>query len=101
MGGYAAVQNFYRLYLVPGMGHCFGAGAANGLAGVSPPNNPPMPAPDQLYQIVVAWVEKGQKPDKIVMSSRDDAIQRPVCPVPTKIRYKGGSPARASSFVCE
>jgi hypothetical protein len=31
MGGYAALQRFYRYYPVPGMGHCLGTGSVNGV----------------------------------------------------------------------
>ncbi len=101
MGGDDRIQDFYRLYLIPGMGHCFKASSVNGLPGVSPPTNPPLPTLDQLYQTLVAWVEKGRKPNDIVISSRDGVVQRPICPFPTKIRYKGGNRTKASSYICK
>ncbi|WP_046238689.1 tannase/feruloyl esterase family alpha/beta hydrolase, partial [Delftia tsuruhatensis] len=44
-----------RLYLVPGMNHCSGG-----------------PATDQFDMLssLVAWVEKGQAPDRVIASAR-------------------------------
>ena len=45
MGGYTGVQNFERLFLVPGMGHCAGIGS---LSTGNPAPNPPLPAAGQI-----------------------------------------------------
>lgn len=47
--------DFARLYLVPGMNHCSGG-----------------PATDQFDMLssLVAWVEKGQAPDRVIASAR-------------------------------
>lgn len=101
MGGYAALQRFYRYYPVPGMGHCFGTGSVNGVAGVSPAANPPLPAPGQLFLALTDWVEKNQAPENIVLRTADDSAGRPLCAFPAKLRYMGGDRARTTSYACK
>ena len=56
MGGFAAIQSFYRLYLVPGMNHGFGNGSP------APGAVPPLPTNADLYRLLTDWVEKGIEP---------------------------------------
>ena len=85
------VDDFYRLFMVPGMGHCGGAVG---------PNRP------DIFGALEQWVEKGIAPQKIVASGvrGDDptkALTRPLCPYPQVAKYKGeGDPNDAASFVC-
>jgi len=98
MGGYASVQQFERLFLVPGMGHCSGIGS---LSTGSPPPNPPLPAPGQLFGTLVSWVESGTAPSSIVASSGGASPRlRPLCMYPDKLTYVGGDADSASSFAC-
>lgn len=81
-----AVEDWARLFLVPGMTHCAGG-----------------PATDQFDMLaaIVAWVEQGQAPERIV--ARGDTFpgqSRPLCPYPNVARYAGGDTHRAESFVC-
>ncbi|WP_242665969.1 tannase/feruloyl esterase family alpha/beta hydrolase [Paraburkholderia ginsengiterrae] len=99
MGGVAATQNFYRLFLIPGMGHCAGV-SVNGITGVSPPADPPQLALNQLYAQLKNWVENGVAPDKIPLQSQDATITRPICMYPSKLTYRGGPVGAASSFTC-
>ncbi|MDE2303343.1 MAG: tannase/feruloyl esterase family alpha/beta hydrolase [Sphingomonadales bacterium] len=97
MGGLAATQRFYRLYLVPGNGH----GPYNGTA--NPAAAPPHLAGSQLYDALVAWVEGGVVPDRLeIASGPDAAVQRsqPVCPWPQAARYTGADPDVAASYAC-
>jgi hypothetical protein len=78
------------------------------------------PATDRFdaLEALVAWVERGDAPDRIVASARargtpgqvnadipgDWSPQRtrPVCPYPAVARYRGsGDPASAESLVCD
>jgi feruloyl esterase len=96
-------SDFARLYLVPGMNHC-GAG----------------PSTDQFDMVsaLVAWVEQGQGPDRVVASARgagnaggvnadvpsgwSAGRTRPLCPYPQVARYRGtGDIESAASFVCQ
>ena len=101
MGGYVAAQKFDRLFLIPGMSHCGGVGSVNGVAGVSPAANPPLPAAGQLFGVLTNWVENGVAPTSIAVTTVDDTISRPLCMYPTKLTYLGGSVNSASSFACK
>lgn len=98
-------QQFYRLFMVPGMGHCFGgAGATSfGQNGQRPTKTDPE---DDTLSALEVWVEKGVAPDKFIGSRVDAktgavAMTRPICPYPKVPTWDGtGNPDDASSFVC-
>lgn len=99
MGGAASVQNFYRLYLVPGMGHSLGNGSSN------PAANPPLPTADQLYALLTAWVEQGTAPGRVDIRTAvtaENPVQksRAICQYPQKARYTAGDPTQAASYTC-
>jgi Tannase and feruloyl esterase len=80
------VQDWARLFLIPGMTHCAGG-----------------PATDQFDMLaaIEAWVERGEAPQRIL--ARGDTFPgqtRPLCPYPTVARYAGGDTHRAESFQC-
>ena len=96
-------DEFAKLFLVPGMGHCGGG-----------------PSTDQfdLLTPLVAWVEKGEAPERIIASARGPGNPRrvnpelppewapnrtrPLCPYPQIGRYDGeGDIEDAASFICE
>jgi feruloyl esterase len=85
----AETQMFYRLFMVPGMGHC---GGGPGLNGIDPV--------DALEQ----WVEKGTAPERIIAKRTVKSvtqISRPVCPYPQSARYNGsGDTGDAANFTC-
>ena len=112
MGGHAATRDFFRLFMIPGMGHCGGGEGADHIDFVSYLEN---------------WVENGQAPDVIVgahidtdqfLSTHDSKspnfsreyelflndprsvkFTRPVYPYPIQAKYKSmGDPNRAESF---
>jgi len=88
MGGYSALQPWYRHFMAPGVGHC---GGGNG------------PQPQNLFQSVVDWVEKGIAPDRIIASKAvtGGTQTRPLCPYPSAAKYVGsGSTDDATNFVC-
>ncbi|APA87713.1 tannase/feruloyl esterase family alpha/beta hydrolase [Paraburkholderia sprentiae WSM5005] len=93
-------SNFARLYTVAGMNHCSGGPTADQFDMLTP---------------MVAWVEQGQAPDRVVATARDttNAIPnsevptdwgagrtRPLCAYPKVARYKGGDVNSATSFTC-
>jgi feruloyl esterase len=87
MGGLPAVQRFARLFMVPGMNHCFGGDGPNTFDMLTP---------------VLAWVEQGVAPSKIVATGSVNGTKRtrPVFPYPQVARYSGrGSIDDAASFV--
>ena len=89
MGGALKTREFFRLFMVPGMGHCGG--------GVGPADFDALGALD-------SWVMKGVAPDKIIAShTANGAVDRtrPLCAYPAIARWKGtGSADDASQFTC-
>jgi feruloyl esterase len=86
-GGSAA--DFYRMFMVPGMGHCGGGSGTSTFDAFTP---------------LVQWVEKGTAPQTIAASRVVDgkAVRtRPLCPYPQTAIYKGsGATDDAASFAC-
>lgn len=102
-GSQAATDSFFRLFMVPGMGHCSGGvGTTNfgNQGGTSPIIDP---AHDVL-QALDAWVDKGTAPDTIIASRVVNGATvrtRPLCTYPKTAKYKGtGSTDDAASFSC-
>jgi len=89
MGGYDRVQDFFRLFMAPGMGHCGGG---------------PGPSSFDALAALEQWVEKGVAPDKLIAShSTAGKIDRtrPLCAYPQVARYRGtGSIDEAANFSC-
>lgn len=96
MGGVAAIQDFFRFYLVPGMAH----GLSNGTANLAA--DPPLPTHDQLYAALTNWVENRTAPNRIDISNGNAAApkSRPVCVYPAKGTYTSGNPNQAASYTC-
>jgi len=97
-------EDFYRLFLVPGMAHCGG-----GIGAVSFANAGGSTDSDPERDILTAlefWVEQDESPDKLIGSGtavNDPAtpLTRPLCPYPQQARYNGnGDPNAAESFTC-
>ncbi|WP_338615465.1 tannase/feruloyl esterase family alpha/beta hydrolase [Pigmentiphaga sp. CHJ604] len=102
MGGIEAVQAFNRLYLVPGMGHCAGVGSVSGSAGpAATADTVPLPAANQFFDALVAWVEKGTQPGPLMLKSADASVSMPICVHPQKATYKGsGSATDGANYSC-
>jgi feruloyl esterase len=95
MGGRAAVADFYRLFMVPAMGHC----------GVEPEGPGITAAGFDPLTALERWVEEGIAPDSLLTTKTDTDGKvlwtRPVCPHPQVARYRGtGDPKDAVSFDC-
>jgi pimeloyl-ACP methyl ester carboxylesterase len=88
-GGSKRVDDFVRLFMAPGVGHC---GGGDG------------PSPTGVFEAVVDWVEKGVAPKTIAASrTRPDGttLSRPLCPYPATARWTGkGSTDDAANFMC-
>jgi Tannase and feruloyl esterase len=87
MGGRKATEDFFRLFLIPGVHH---GGGGPGFAEF-----------DSLTALE-AWVERGIAPDKLIasrMSNGEVERSRPVFPYPVQARYSGGGdPLKPESF---
>jgi feruloyl esterase len=102
MGGRAPTQAFARLYMVPGMKHCFGGDGAFAI---------------DYLDAMEGWVERGQPPEALraakldgnhdspsmirpfPRAAREEVFTRPIYPYPIEYRYSGrGAPEQAGSF---
>jgi feruloyl esterase len=102
-------QDFYRLFMVPGMSHCQGGPGANTFGQPYAPNGPnPSDPADDILSALDNWVENNRAPEQIVATKfqNDDptqgiVFQRPLCPFPKFAKYRGeGKTTSASSFEC-
>ena len=100
------VEDFYRLFMVPGMGHCRGGGGPNTFGnGATVAGATDDPERD-LVTALDRWVEKGIAPERFIGSGKSalDAskiLTRPLCVYPQVAKYKGSGDANeAGSFVC-
>ncbi len=118
--GLKKVQEFYRFFLLPGVGHCgHPSDAADGVPpgddlgpdDIGAENQAPV-SDDPEHDAVSAlmrWTEHGVAPSKLIATKFNNntvtdgvQLQRPVCPYPAKAVWKGiGNTNRASSFICE
>ncbi|KAH8897580.1 feruloyl esterase-like protein B precursor [Thozetella sp. PMI_491] len=81
-------QDFYRMFLAPGIGHCFGGSGA---------------FPDTTFDAMRQWVEEGTAPDTLMATSVSTSpiIKRPLCPYPKKQMYDGvGNVTAGEGFFC-
>ena len=89
MGGVATVDKSYRLFMVPGMGHCGGGDGTDHFS---------------MITALEQWVEEGRAPDWIPASRemKGQVVRtRPLCPYPQVAAYRGqGSTDEAPNFVC-
>jgi len=97
-------QQFYRLFLAPGVGHCGGGAGPNQFGQTGG-------AGDAEHDMVVAleqWVEKSVPPMRIVATKFIDddkakgvVMTRPLCAFPQIAKYKGsGDMGDAANFAC-
>ena len=109
MGGLAETQDFYRLFMVPGMAHCYRGPGANSFGGVGQQIPPQRDALHDVQLALEKWVETGVAPDRLVATKYvdDDAdtttveFTRTLCPYPSVARYsQSGDPGEAENFVC-
>jgi feruloyl esterase len=108
-GGASKTQEFYRLFMVPGMAHCYFGPGANSFGGVGQQLPPKRDAVHDVQLALEAWVEKGIAPERLIATKYQDdqprttaiAFTRTLCPYPSVARYTGkGDPNAAESFVC-
>jgi feruloyl esterase len=89
MGGKAKVDSSYRLFMVPGMGHCAGGDGTSTF---------------DMVRALDQWVTASKAPDRIPASKVVNGATvrtRPLCPYPQTAAHNGsGSTDDASSFTC-
>ena len=65
-GGLEKTQGFYRLFMVPGMDHCYGGVGASNFGGVGQQIPPARDAAHDLMTALEAWVERGVAPAQFI-----------------------------------
>src|SRR5690242_155518 len=108
-----STQNYFRLFMVPGMNHCYGGPGphvfGNEYSGNIVINEPPTDDVNHhALKALMAWVERGRAPEKIIATKyvndtpgQGIAMQRPICPYPKLASYRGaGSITDPASFAC-
>ena len=82
-------EEFFRLFLVPGMFHCRGGRGTDQIDAMT---------------ALIEWVESDAAPHSIIASHVEEdkvTMSRPLCPYPQVATYRGsGSIHEASSFTC-
>ncbi len=107
MGGEKRIEEFYRLFMVPGMMHC-GSGPGPNLFGNLMDFSPPSDPDHNIFAALETWTEKGAAPDKIIATkyAGDDPTKsvemtRPLCPYPQVAKWTGkGETSEAKNWVC-
>ncbi|KAI5862958.1 feruloyl esterase [Durotheca rogersii] len=88
------VGAWFRLFMIPGGGHC---GAAS--------HYPQVPAVWHALDAVARWVETGHAPTEILATDPADEGRAgktsKLCPWPRTARFRGGNVNDWNSFVCE
>lgn len=112
------LDDFFKFYLIPGMGHCSGADTAAwyvGAAyqtGISGLTHGVPGYEDSKHDILLAlqdWVENGDAPEEIIGTkfknedvSQGVERQRPLCPYPKQAKYCGtGDLDQPDNWSCE
>jgi feruloyl esterase len=104
------VQEFYRLFMMPGMQHCGGGPGPNAIGAPFALPAPVMDAEHDVLSALERWVERGTPPSKLIATkyAGDNpaggvVMQRPVCPYPQEAVFvgrRGDSTNVASNFKC-
>lgn len=98
----AETRTFFRLYVIPGMGHGGGGPGLNSFGQLIQPKG------DDVLYALEQWVEHGLPPDQFPAVGWNDAnpakgirLRRNVCPYPAFPTYVSGDASQASSFDCQ
>lgn len=105
-GNYKEIEDFYRLFMAPGMAHCGGGDGLNAFGNGT--DAPVIDSDHDLLKALERWVEQGVAPEEIIAThyvnnnaANGVQFQRPLCPFPEVARLIGhGDPSDASSFKC-
>ncbi|KAI0115669.1 feruloyl esterase B precursor [Nemania sp. FL0031] len=108
------LDDFYRFFLIPDMGHC--SGSTNGpwyiansaLSGATHSVPGFENAEHDIILAMMKWVEAGEAPEKLVATKfvNDTATlgvrsQRPLCVYPKQAKYISGDPNLPGSWECK
>ncbi|KAJ7112031.1 tannase and feruloyl esterase [Mycena crocata] len=88
------LDDFYRLFLIPGMGHCGGGLGANAFGqGTFPGSNVVNASSHNVLLAIVDWVEGDVAPETIIGSGENDTVR-------THCRYPQRSVFNSENWVC-
>jgi feruloyl esterase len=105
----SSIDDFYRLFMAPGMSHCSGGAGPDAFGNQDlPPASVPQDADHDIVLALDRWVVDGVAPDRIVATrasriaaASTELMTRPLCVYPKIAHYKGsGSTNDAANFVC-
>jgi feruloyl esterase len=106
--GEAKVDSFARLYMIPGMEHCFGGAGANRFGQYGSFDTVTGPKYG-LFDSLENWVEKGTPLENVVATHEEPGpngalkptLTRPLCAYPKVAKYSGsGDTNDAANFAC-
>jgi feruloyl esterase len=99
----AGIDEVFRVFMVPGLGHCNGGTGPDEFGGVGQ-GTPATTADNDMLSALEAWVEHGRAPERIIAVKRESGQPkrtRPLCLFPGVAVHDGvGSPDAAESFAC-
>jgi feruloyl esterase len=99
------VDEFFRLFMIPGMAHCGGGPGADIISHTEKASAVPMDPERDILSALEQWVERGRTPANFVTSriNGQGLVERTtlICSYPVRSKYRGeGDTTRAESFVC-
>jgi hypothetical protein len=102
--GQEKADEFYRLFMGPGVEHC-GGGPGPDTIGQNGTPNQGDPEHD-LMEALAAWIEEDRAPEQIIATKYDEdgevVAQRPWCAYPKVATWNGtGDRSKAESYICE
>jgi feruloyl esterase len=102
--GRAKTDEFFRFFLLAGMGHCGGGAGFSHIGGAT--GTPIKDDSDHdMVRALDKWVTRGEAPSMFIGAHIDDAkmvtATRPICRYPLEARYRGhGDVNAAENFTC-
>ena len=101
----AQTRKFYRLFMVPGMGHCLRGDGPVNFGGLDQPLAPVVNADNDVLEALDRWSEKGIAPDQIIATQfaggQQPERRMPLCPWPQVATFVAGDVNHAESFACK
>jgi feruloyl esterase len=105
-------SNFTRLYLMPGVKHCYEGPGPDAIGQGGLPAMKDSNAGNNVIHALEDWVEDGKAPGVITATKYAEnadhhadphkILTRPLCPYPQQAHYKGkGNKKNAASFICQ
>jgi Tannase and feruloyl esterase len=104
-------ESFVRLFLVPGMQHCYGGPGPSSFGQFGwRPGTGPDDSQHDLYRALERWVDQGLAPETVIAAKIESGgksaprltMTRPLCAYPKEAVYKGaGDTSDAANFTCK